>query len=651
MKRTFTAFLLISCYLSVKCQPVDSVSGPRVWLRADRGILGAAKWSDVSVFKNDASAASAQQLPTLNGTINFNKAVTFDGIDDYLKIPYSLEGLADLSIFAVFQSADTTERGIWGTEQGSSRNILLTTRKAIGPDTIADAYGKSEKIAVLNSVLQNWEKATTTSSTAFFALGSAGKTKSYKPFKGVLAELAVFNRSLTFLERVQFETYLAIKYGTGLRGGNFVSSGEKVLWRVEENKGYGRNIAGIGRDDAFQLYQKQSGSAYDSGLLLMSAGALAASNMANTAVIADQDFLLWGDNGLPLNARKGVGADSVLSMVQRKWLVTATGNTANKLPVELRIDAAKFPSNPLGYWLVIDRSGQGNFSVDNLEYILPDAIADGKVIYKNVMWDKDGSGKDNFGFAKATQLFAVVRRVSDPSCTNETAGKIRIEVVAGQVPFQYSLTNPEAKIARDWKTAERSTDQKELVKGNYKLALSDGGDEALIRNFTLVMPDGLDINLGPDQVYSETSNIVLDVSAQVPATVPVTYRWENNFGYTSTDRKITVEESGIYRVFVTKDVDGCVFTDDVTISGAEAQRVAVYPNIISSNENYNVSVSLNKPGSVVVKVFNARGMQVQEMANAGRSEFQFITSLKDTGMYVVVIQTPQGVETRKVIVQ
>ncbi len=227
----------------------------------------------------------------------------FDGVDDYLTIPYSLEGLAELSIFAVFQSSDTTERGIWGTEQSLSRNILLTTRRAIGPDTVADTYGKNEKITILNSVLQNWDKTGTSSANAFMALGSAGKAKTYKQFKGSLAELLVFNRTLTFLERLQYETYLAIKYGTGLKGGNFVSSGEKVLWHVEQNSGYGTNIAGIGRDDFFKLHQKQSGSAYDSALLIVSAGILTASNVENTATINNQDFVLWGDNGLPLSTK------------------------------------------------------------------------------------------------------------------------------------------------------------------------------------------------------------------------------------------------------------------------------------------------------------------------------------------------------------
>jgi hypothetical protein len=651
MKTTLaTAFLAVICIFYSQAQSIDSISGPRVWLSGDHESISSIKWPDRSFFKNDATVLTALEAPAATGAINFNRAVVFDGIDDYLKIPYSFEGLSELAVLAVFHSSDTTERGIWGTEGSASRNILLTTRQAIGPDTIGDSYGKTEKITVLNSVMQNWDNTTASSSNSFVALGSAGKNKNYKPFKGSLAELIVFNRALTFLERVQYETYLAVKYGTGLQGGNFVSSGEKVLWHGEHNIPYGNHIAGLGRDDFFNLYQKQSGSAYDSALLLMTTGTLTTSNVENKGIIADQDFILWGSNGLPLTAKRGEGADSVLSVVQRKWLVTATGNTASKLNAELYVDASRFPATPLGYWLVIDRSGTGNFSVDNLEYILPDRISNGRVIYKNVLWDTDLSGKDNFGFAQAHDLFAIVRKLNDPSCTNETAGKIRIDIIAGKAPYQISLTNTEAKISRDWKQSEKSSEQKELVTGTYSFSLTDADKESVEREFTLVMPDALYIDLGADQRLTNNKDIVLDISTQVPDSIPVSYEWESNFGFSSTENKVTIAESGLYRVFVTKDKDGCVFTDEVIISGAESQRVAVYPSIMKSDDRYNVSVSLQEPGVISIRVFNSKGIQVYEMEGSGQSEYQFISSLKDSGMYLVVIQSPNGMETRKIVI-
>jgi hypothetical protein len=650
MNKTFTlALSALLCSFYCLAQAPDSLHGPNVWLRADLSLITANKWPDFSFFKNHGTASSIVTAPTSEGIINFNKAITFDGVDDYLKIPFSLEGFSEITILAVFQSADTTERGIWGTEQGLSRNILLTTRRAIGPDTITDRYGKNEKITILNSVLQSWDKTGAQSSNAFMSLGSSGKSKPYKPFKGSLAELIVFNRALTFLERIQYETYLAIKYGTGSKGGNLVSAGEKVLWNTERYATYGNHMAGIGHDNFFALDQKQSGSAYDSGLLVISAGVSASTNEANKTVINDQDFLVWGDNNLPLRTKTGDGADSVLSMMQRKWLITATGNTASKIATEVYVDISRFPNDPLGYWLVIDRSGLSNYSVDNLEYINADRIANGKVVYK-VLWDTDHSGKDNFSFARERNLFAIVRKISLPSCTDYQAGKVTVEVIAGKAPYRFKLTSDDGKISREWKQSTKSIEQKDLTEDQYTLTLVDDADEKLTRNFVLSMPDALHIDLGPDQKLTLDKDIVLDVSAQVPDSIPVTYRWENSFAFSSTEQKITAKESGIFKVFVTKQSDGCVFTDDVIISGAEAQRVAVFPTLLERNDAYNVSISLEEPASVAVRVMDIRGFEIQTITGQSKTEYQFTTSLKDSGMYLVVIQTPKGVETRKIIV-
>jgi hypothetical protein len=649
MKKTLVfACLLFSITLS-NAQSYDSLSGPRIWLRADHSELKPNSWLDVGAFKNHAVGLSATTTPSSFGSINYNKALSFDGVDDYLKLPFSLENLAEFSVFAVFQSADTTELGIWGLEQSVTRNILLTNRTAIGPSNAVDKYGNYQKLAIQNSLIQTWENAGPVSSS-FLALGSAGKAKTYKPFRGVVAEFLVFNRALTFLERVQLETYLAIKYGTGLRGGNFVSSQEKLLWHVNNNAAYGNNIAGIGRDDFFKLYQKQSGSAYDLNFLQISSGSLAKSNDENKSTINNQDFILWGDNKGALATKQGDGADSIMIYLHRKWRITSTGNTANKLATEIYLDAAQLPGDAAGFWLVVDRSGTGNYSIDNLEYIKPSGVLSGKLLYKNVLWDKDGSGKDNFGFVRERKLLAVVRKLTDPSCTNERAGKIKIETIAGKAPFHVKLTSKDGKITREWKQQLAPVEQDELLKGDYTLTVRDDNKESLTRYFTLTMPDAIDIKLGPDRKFTTEPPIVLDVTSQVPATTKVTYRWENSFGFSSDAGKITVTEPAVYRVLVTKESDGCVFTDNIAITGSDENRIAVYPTIVRISEEFKVGVSLNEPGDVNVKVFNSMGLQVNEMSGSNNSEYQFLSSLKDSGAYLIVIQTHKGTETRKLVV-
>jgi hypothetical protein len=217
----------------------------------------------------------------------------------------------------VFQSSDTLERGAWGTENAKSRKIYLTTRRALGPDSIADQYGKNENKTILSTIEQHWEGTNNTSSTAFLAVGSSGKSRPFIPYKGLLAETMVFNRTLGYLERLQIETYLAIKYGAALENRNYINSNEDIIWNAEENKDYSFHVTGIGRDDAFKLYQKQSQSAYDSGFVTLSAGSLAANNETNSVEFSSGNFLIWGDNNGNRSVKTGEGKDSFGGDVSR----------------------------------------------------------------------------------------------------------------------------------------------------------------------------------------------------------------------------------------------------------------------------------------------------------------------------------------------
>ena len=93
MKKTFTAScFFVATFLCSFGQTTDSLMDPRVWLNAERSELTANLWSDLSIYKNDATAGFPGNIPSSSTLINFNKSLVFDGVDDYLKIPFSLDG-------------------------------------------------------------------------------------------------------------------------------------------------------------------------------------------------------------------------------------------------------------------------------------------------------------------------------------------------------------------------------------------------------------------------------------------------------------------------------------------------------------------------------------------------------------------------------
>jgi hypothetical protein len=506
---------------------------------------------------------------------------------------------------------------------------------------------RSENTTTLNSVVQSWaNQAPAEASTGYLSLGGTGREKQYRSFHGNLAELIIFDYPLSFLERTKYETYLGLKYGAGLLAGNYVSSADVVLWNTSENQSFGRNISGLGRDDFFKLNQKQSGSAYDSGLLVISAGALANTNDLNVATILDQDFIVWGDNGLPLNGRPGHGIDSTLFFLQRKWLVTVSGR-ASQVATELHYDASHLSIDPGEYVLVIDRSGQNNFSIPNLEFIQPERQPGKKLIFKNVLWDIDHSGKDHFGFARARDLFAVVQTLKHPVCTDQSSGKIRINVVSGSGPYQMRLENTAGGVIRNWQQKENSIDLTGLDSGPYSLTVTDAGGEIRTTKFTLALADDLKIDLGTDFLLSPSNDIMLNAASQIPATEDVAYHWSFNSEFIGDAPQVTAYQPGLYEVSVTRQKDGCVFGDAVRV--AETGAISVYPNMVRAHQPFTVRVSIPHAGPVSARLFDSRGLTLAQSQGNNSSEYQFSHSVKDAGVYMVIVQTPDGIETRKVI--
>lgn len=120
------------------------------------------------------------------------------------------------------------------------------------------------------------------------------------PLYGQLNEVVVFEQRLSEDEMNRVETYMAIKYGATYAEGtkDYVNSSSATVWANVVNNGYHFNIAGVARDDMGSLYQKQSWSTNPGRQVLISTTGLDNTNAANSGVLANGQFLIWGDNNL-----------------------------------------------------------------------------------------------------------------------------------------------------------------------------------------------------------------------------------------------------------------------------------------------------------------------------------------------------------------
>jgi len=650
LRNVFLRGLLLLAPFAVFAQQYDSLTAPRVWLRADGPVSTSGRWQDVS--GNDLHADAAPGMaPTPGDLLNYNPTYRFDGLDDAMQIPYNIEPLTQLAIAAVFLTPDTLERGVWGLEGAVGRENYMSTQRAMGPDTTIAFYGNAGGRAALITSVQHWETAGAYSEGAYLALGSAGsQQEDILPFQGALAELLVFDRGLDFLQRTQVETYLVIKYGVPNMSGDLISSKGEVLWGFEGNEGFNRWITGIGRDDALGLYQKQSKSSADTlPTAIMHVGRLEETNAENGGLLGDGDFLVWGDNGGAMSLVETEENGASLEMLTRRWMVQAKGASIRDLPVNLKISLKGLPQDDLGYWLAVDRGGTGDFSIDNLDYISPDSIDSDSVAWFNALtWDPDHSGKDAFTLAKAKEFFLIISAKEEPHC--DGPGWVDIQALGGEGPYKFTIKGPN-DVSRRWEEEGPETSMGNLPAGVYELEGSSSDRARATRTFELVLIDGLTVDLGEDVEIVDGDVAVLDASTYINDTVSVSYSWAGSHGFTSEEKEVRIGTPGVYVATVTREYDGCEFTDDITITGPTVQEFNVYPTLIGADGSFNVSVSLEEAMPLTIGVYDLTGRLRLEMNGQSSTEHFFTGTLSDPGMYLVVLKAGEVTETRKLVVQ
>ncbi|ARV08180.1 hypothetical protein BTO05_00435 [Winogradskyella sp. PC-19] len=229
-------------------------------------------------------------------------------------------------------------------------------------------------------------------------------------FDGRIAEVITYtgrkNDTDATQERNRIQSYLAIKYGITLEPtitagvieeGNldYVDSDGSVIWDESANNGYNYDIAGIGRDDASGLDQRQSSSINSivetftitpdlpaspynvnvdtRGIVTMGLSTIETTNSENrtvnpTGFATDKNFIVWGDNNADLDATpstiavdmsaniSGLTTNVEFFGMQRVWKVVETGNVA-RVKVSIPEDAILNIDPPGNYLMFISDTG------------------------------------------------------------------------------------------------------------------------------------------------------------------------------------------------------------------------------------------------------------------------------------------------------
>ncbi len=396
--------LCLLCYFSphnsLSQAPGGVSTDLNYWVKANSGVT---TFDDqaaqrVSDWDNQASGsvnglsgiANTQRPLFIENGLNFNPAINFDGVNDFLRtdngwdshtviivfnpsevlsttsdvqavLVYDIPnnslvdagiGIGNLGAVSSMYS-DCTESFFWNS---GDQNIVGTGRPPEHIGCSGDAVKNPTEDPILGTIRTNvtetmpehrlWgqEQATIVinpqeygvHSNRPFTIGQRHGGGIF--YNGDVLEAISYSTRVSDQDLIKIESYLALKYGLTLDQSiaqDYVSSSGISIYNLDPSFSF--NIAGIGRDDASALHQKQSiSNSTDAvhidniGIVTIGLGEIAATNLGNpNSFSRDLSFLMWGNNGASTNidiamslTHNGVNA---IQRMSRVWKTQQTG--------------------------------------------------------------------------------------------------------------------------------------------------------------------------------------------------------------------------------------------------------------------------------------------------------------------------------------
>lgn len=230
-------------------------NGLQLWLKASTGLLlgptgGVTNWADQSGNGNDAIQSDETRAPRPTPGPN-GPSLAFDGVDDFMDVvdSDSISITGDITTFFVVKFADfVTYRGVWGKTAGAAGNIpaptdlytspgsgqlnffrgdgsafgAVTAPRGFGANTFVVGAAEMAGTAVrlyYNGVLNGSGAITAPVADGNGTLRLGSRADGVTRMKGEMAEVLIFNHSLSDAERRAVEVYLGQKYAVGVVAG------------------------------------------------------------------------------------------------------------------------------------------------------------------------------------------------------------------------------------------------------------------------------------------------------------------------------------------------------------------------------------------------------------------------------------------------
>lgn len=380
-------------------------------------------------------------------------------------------------------------------------------------------------------------------------------------YTGSIAEVFTFAKgTVTALETSRIESYLAVKYGItlGVNGvsKNYINSSNAVVWNSSTDIAYNTDVAGISRDDDYQLAQLISHSVNLTGATTEFHDIMTMANgvdfSAPSAIAVNNSYAMWGNNNASVDCSTDeignvLSGETILERMNREWFVQESG-TIGTVTIEMDMS-----SSNLGVWgmsnysLLLDQDGD---FTNGATAISPSNI---DVASNTIYFTVDITAATGYYVTVAVLEFDINITGNAAICLGQSTDiTINFSDFNGLLNLQYTdgttTTNLIGVADGDVVTVTPTT----TTTYTFSLGTSQFCGEFSENIVITIFPQPV-IDLGPDVNTCEGVSVTLD--ALNPGS---SYLWNDG----SSNQTLDVTTTGTYFVAVTNS-DNCVGSDTI----------------------------------------------------------------------------------------
>ena len=575
----------------------SSFTAPTLWWRTQTSNADIAILMEhdelVSTWNNSATAI-----------VNFHNVPVISSFhEESITRPIATQG--GITTFSIYQDVVLgKEQSLWSL---SHENTLIATasdsRFANNLDSIEYAFaGITNQWLRLSTNFLSHQSLTNANCTYHFG---QHPNKKETHFTGILLEEVVFDRTLSKRQRKQVESYLSVKYGIPLLSNGkleYLTSTGHAYWSASKNYAFRHRPTALGRDDYWQLYQRQSTNAYEPGLITIGLGTITTLNNENAGVLEDQSFLIWSDNNGDLEI------SSASNLLDRRWEIQKT--TPRQFSTSLRLGVRQLKTELKAdekYWLAIDRGAENIFSVETTDYYSPSSNEGREYLhYEDIRWDTDESGKDHFTFLQGGEVIVVVEK-GLPSCDQGNSGQISFKAYGGAAPYNYQISSLSIQ-GTAWLGEIKTIEN--IPSGRHLLRVTDANGLQVEQELEMHQAE-LQSLVNLDDEYRISQDEILELS--LPASCDdCSFEWQFPNGEIRNGHSAEISEPGEYQLEIRKGDCHDTFEFQVKQQQSPFQSVELWGNP-SQNGSFVLEIRLWEEQPTTISIANQQGQRVQEI--------------------------------------